>query len=149
MTGHFGQFAARAGSAMAIGLSSAAVAASGATAPFNEAVRLIDGRRVVEVAPFPTHMRSVIGLLKRPVDYPTQVAVRTIETNEGLMDCYSTLWYHPNACNPSTFGKEVRYRTWVVLMRGTWFACASHLSASSCVPIITDGRLRPIPGSEE
>ena len=138
------------GSAVAIGLASASATANdGATAAFNEAVRTVNGKRVVEVAPFPAHMKHTIGVLKKPMEYPYQVEVRSIETNEGLMDCFSTLWYHPTACNRSTFGKEVRYRTWIVLMGGKWFACSSHLSAKSCTPIIVDGKLRPIPGSEE
>jgi len=138
--------------AVAFGLLSAtgaALANDGPAASFNEAVRTVNGKRVVEVAPFPAHMKHTIGVLKKPSEYPNAVAVRTIETNEGLMDCYGTLWYHPTACNRSTFGKEVRYRTWVVLMSGKWFVCASHLSAKTCTPIIVDGTLRPIPGSEE
>lgn len=130
-------------------VSAAAVAYDGATATFNEAVRTVNGKRVVEVAPFPDHMKRSIGVLKKPLEYPYQVGVATIETNDGLMDCYSTLWYHPSMCNRSTFGKEVRYRTWIALMGGKWFACSSHLTAKSCAPIITDGKLRPIPGAEE
>ncbi|MEP7098599.1 MAG: hypothetical protein ABI748_13135 [Dokdonella sp.] len=138
------------GSAVAIGLASAtAMANGGATAAFNEAVRTVNGKRVVEVAPFPAHMKHTIGVIKKPVEYPNEVAVVSIETNDGLVDCYGTLWYHPTACNPSDFGRAVRYRTWIVLMGGKWFACASHLSAKSCTPIIVDGKLRPIPGSEE
>ena len=134
----------------AIALASAnAIANDGAAAAFNEAVRTVNGKRVAEVAPLPEHMKRSIGVLKKPTEYPYQVEVRTIETSEGLMDCFSTLWYHPTMCNRSTFGKEVRYRTWVVLMGGKWFACSSHLSSKSCAPIITDGKLRPIPGSEE
>lgn len=129
--------------------SAGALANDGATAAFNEAVRTINGKRVVEVAPFPEHMKRSIGVLKKPVEYPYQVEVRTIETSDGLMDCFSTLWYHSTMCNRSTFGTEVRYRTWVVLMGGKWFACSSHLTAKSCAPIISDGKLRPIPGSEE
>ncbi|MEO8924561.1 MAG: hypothetical protein ABI330_17325 [Caldimonas sp.] len=138
------------GTAVAIGFASATAAANdGATAAFNEAVRTVNGKRIVEVAAFPAHMKHTIGVLKKPMEYPYQVGVSTIETNDGLMDCFSTLWYHPTMCNRSTFGKEVRYRTWIVLMGGKWFACSSHLSAKSCSPIITDGTLRPIPGSEE
>ncbi len=127
----------------------ASQAAEGATAPFNEAVRTVNGKRVVEVAPFPAHMKHNIGTLKKPIEYPYQVPVSTIETSDGLMDCYSTLWYHPTMCNRSTFGTEVRFRTWIVLMGGKWFHCASHLSAKSCTPILIDGTLRPIPRAME
>ena len=136
--------------AFALAFASASVMAiGGAAASFNEAVRSVNGKRVVEVAPIPAHMKNTLGTLKKPTAYPYQVPVVSIETNEGLMDCYGTLWYHPTACNPSNFGREIRYRTWVVLMSGKWFACSSHLSAKSCTPIIADGKLRPIPGAEE
>jgi hypothetical protein len=129
--------------------SSDLLAADGPAAAFNEAVRVVDGQRVVEVAPFPKHMQTSVSIFKKPSELANQVAVASIETDRGLMDCYITLWYHPKACSPSTFGKQVRYRTWVVLINHRWLVCASHLSAKSCVPIIVDGVLRPTPGAEE
>ena len=125
------------------------MAADGPAAAFNEAVRIVNGQRAVEVAPFPAHMQHAVINFKKPEEFPNEIAVVTIETGQGLMDCYSTLWYHPKACSPSTFGKAVRYRTWVVLMNHRWFMCSSHLSAKTCAPIIVDGELRSRPGSDE
>ena len=135
--------------AMLCAASSDLLAADGPAAAFNEAVRIVNGQRVVEVAPFPSHMQHAVPAFKRPSEFAYGVAVFSIETPQGLMDCYSTSWYHPKACSPSTFGKAVRYRTWVVLMNRRWFMCPSHLSTKGCAPIIVDGELRPTPGAEE
>ncbi len=124
-------------------------AAPGATAPYNEAVKIVDGKRVVDVAPFPAHMQHAVRAFKKPEEYPYEVSVSSIETPEGLMDCMGTLWFHPKACSPSNFGKGLRDRTWVVKMKGQWFTCASFTSAKTCVPLISDGNLRPIPSFRE
>ncbi len=124
-------------------------AAQGAIAPYNEAVRIVNGQRVVEVLPFPTHMKHALAYLKKPEQFPTDQSVASIETQQGLMDCVGTLWYHPQACSPSTFGKKVVFRTWVVKMGGRWFNCGSVTTVKSCTPLISDGTLRPIPSTEE
>ncbi len=129
--------------------SSMAMAADGAAAPFNEAVRIVNGQRVVEVAPFPKHMQPSVSVFKKPSEYPYEVFVFTIETGQGLMDCYGTPWYHPKACSPSTFGKAVRERTWIVLMNRHWFMCPSHISTKGCAELLVDGVLRPTPSSQE
>lgn len=125
------------------------MANDGATAAFNEAVRTVNGKRVVEVAPFPAHMQHALSYLKRPEEYPGERSVTSIETPQGLMDCVGTLWFHPKACSPSSFGKELRDRTWVVKMKAQWFTCSSFTSVKTCVPLISDGNLRPIPSSRE
>ncbi len=125
------------------------LAAYGPTAPYNEAVKIVAGKRVVDVAPFPAHMKSAVQNFKKPEDFPYEVSVRSIETPQGLMDCVGTLWFHPKACSPSTFGKALRDRTWVVKMKGQWFACGSFTSVKTCAPIIVDGHLRPIPSTRE
>ena len=126
-----------------------AMAANGATASYNEAVRTVNGQRVVDVLPFPAHMKHALAYLKRPEQYPTNQSVNSIETQQGLMDCVGTLWYHPQACSRSTLGKQVLDRTWVVEMNGRWFTCATYTTSKSCVPLISDGTLRPIPSSQE
>ncbi len=127
----------------------ASKAGEGATAPYNEAVKIVNGKRVVEVAPFPSHMQHAVSTFKKPEEYPYEVSVNSIETPQGLMDCMGTLWFHPKACSPSNFGKGLRDRTWVVKMKGQWFTCASFTSAKTCVPLISDGTLRPIPSFRE
>lgn len=124
-------------------------AQAAAAAPYNEAVKIVDGRRVVDVAPFPAHMQHALRYLKKPEQHPGERSVASIETEQGLMDCVGTFWFHPQACSRSTFGKELRDRTWVVKMKGQWFTCGSFTSLKTCVPLISDGTLRPIPSSRE
>lgn len=126
-----------------------AIAANGPTATFNEAVRNVNGKRVVDVAPFPSHMQFAVGNFQRPEQIPYDVSVTSIETPEGLMDCVGTLWFHPKACSPSTFGKKILDRKWTVELQGRWFVCGSYTSVKTCVPIIVDGKLRPIPSTRE
>lgn len=126
------------------------MAADGPTAPYNEAVTFVNGKRLVEVAPFPKHMNLAAANFKRPDERAPLVGdLRVIETPQGLMDCSETLWFHLKACSPSTFGREKHLRTWIVLMDRRWFACGSRESAKTCVPIIVDGVLRPIPSTRE
>ena len=126
-----------------------AMAVNGATATFNEAVRIVDGKRVVDVAPFPPRLQTLVKGFKKPGEEAGDWPVTSIETPEGLMDCTGTRWYHPKACSPSTFGKEPHERTWMVKMRGQWFACGSFASVKTCEPFIIDGTLRPVPSSRE
>lgn len=125
------------------------MAVDGPTAPYNEAVKIVNGKRVVEVAPFPSHMQFAVANFKKPEKFSYEVSVASIETPQGLMDCTNTLWFHPKACSPSTFGKGLRDRTWVVKMKDRWFTCGSYTSVKTCVPIIVDGTLRPIPSTRE
>ena len=129
--------------------SSQSRAADGPAAAFNEAVKIVNGQRVVEVAPFPKHMQHAVVNFKKPTEFVNEVFVFTIETGQGLMDCHGTPWYHPKACSPSTFGKAVRERTWIVLMNRHWFMCPSHISTKRCAELLVDGVLRPTPSSEE
>lgn len=118
---------------------------SGATAPYNEAVRIINGKRVVEVAPFPPHMQGAVTSFKRPDEHPVLTPiVNEVETPDGLKDCAHTPWYHPKACSPSTFGKEKRARFWTVKMRGQWFSCIGQAKPIECIPLIADGKLRAL-----
>lgn len=122
----------------------------GATAPYNEAVRIEGGRRVVEVLPFPSHMNSAVKFFKTPEqDRPHTAPVVVIETPDGLQDCIGTSWYHPKACSPSSFGKEKRLRTWLVKRDGKWFGCTNQMKPASCVPIVVDGKLRALPMAKE
>lgn len=122
-----------------------AVAAGGATAPYNEAVKVVNGKRVVEVAPFPPHMKGAVVAFKRPGQAAYAGSVTTVETDEGLMDCLGTYWYHPKACSPSTFGQVKLARTWTVKRDGKWFACVSQAQPTQCIPLIADGKLRSLP----
>ena len=124
-------------------------AVKGATAPYNEAVTIVNGKRVVEVAPYPAYLQFALHSLKKPSEFPNEVPVNSVETPEGLMDCYGTYYWHPKACSPSTFGTEKRFRHWTVKMNGQWVACVSQAKATDCIPLVADGTLRALPALRE
>lgn len=135
---------------LVLGLSyGASMAADGPTAPYNEAVKIVNGKRVVEVVPFPPHMKFAVNGFKKPSEIAREVPVDSVETAEGLMDCYGTSWYHPKACSPSTFGSEKRHRQWTVKRNGKWMVCVSQAKPTECIPLAPDGQLRALPAVRE
>ena len=134
--------------ATALGAGSAA-AVEGATAPYNEAVRIVDGKRVVEVAPFPASMKSLLKILKRPDEIDTSSqTLNVIETPMGLMDCNHVPFYDAKICSPSSFGKVKRFRQWMVKLDGHWQLCVGRLKPIKCIPTVQDGVLRALPTPE-
>ncbi|MEK8034269.1 hypothetical protein AACH06_25870 [Ideonella sp. DXS29W] len=132
--------------ALALFAAQAGAAGAQATAPYNEAVRMMNGKRVVEVAPFPAHMQGMVPAFQRPDENPPMTPyVNVVETPGGLMDCRGTYWYHPKACSPSTFGKEKTGRQWVVKLKGQWQVCLGREAPQACIPMAPDGRLHALP----
>jgi hypothetical protein len=133
-------------------ISLSAHAVDGATAPYNEAVKIVNGKRVVEVEALPKHWRVHIHSFRKP-----ELSVEgrhSVETDQGLMDCVGTPFYHPAACSPSNFGKVVYLRDWTVKMKGSWFSCSGRAKPIECIPLYTDskptdGKLRALTGMEE
>jgi len=125
-----------------------AFAVEGATAPYNEAVTIVNGKRVVEVAPLPPHMRAYVSSFTKPGTAGENTR-HTVETEQGLMDCNGIYFYHPKACVPSDFGKVVRTRDWTVKMKGAWYACIGRAKPIECIPLVADGKLRALPSKEE
>ena len=135
--------------AATIGLAHAsAFAVDGATAPYNEAVTIINGKRVVEVAPLPPHMRAYVSSFAKPGS-AGEATRHSVETEQGLMDCDGIDFYHPKACVPSDYGKAIRSRTWTVKMKGAWYSCIGRAKPVECIPLIADGKLRALPNMEE
>lgn len=133
-------------SAVVVVASTHAFAVEGATAPYNEAVTILNGKRVVEVAPLPSHWQSAIPHFRKPRKGHW---VHTVETNQGLMDCDYTPFYHPAACAPSDYGTEIRTRDWTVKMKGTWFSCSGRAKPVECISLVPDGKLRALGGIKE
>ena len=132
-----------------IGLSHAsAFAADGATAPYNEAVTIVNGKRVVEVAPLPKQYRGHEGSFVKPGTAGETIR-HSVETEQGLMDCDGVFFYHPNACVPSDYGKAIRSRTWTVKMKGAWYACIGRAKPIECIPLVADGKVRALPNMNE
>ena len=127
-----------------------ASATDGATAPYNEAVKVVDGKRVVEMAPFPESLKFLLAHGKTPDQAGSHgFAVDEVETPMGLMDCNGIPYYHPKVCSPSTFGKVKRQRQWAVKLDGRWQQCIGRLKPIKCIPMVQDGVLRALPTPEE
>lgn len=121
--------------------------AAGATAPYNEAVRVVAGKRIVELPPANAVDARFGNTQDPPSKNPTAHYhdIFEVETLSGLMDC-TTQSFQAHACEPTTFGtadKQRRY--WVVKMRGRWFECVNHDRPVECIDLIsTDGKLHDI-----
>jgi len=119
-----------------LGFAAQATAAAGgtlrqATAPYNEAITVIDGKTVVRTPPIPKRVRDSIPTRPRP-GAPGHNGPRiAIETPAGLMDC-SIYGFDPRVCVQSNYGAEKLPREWVVLRRGQWQACAGRERPTKC-----------------
>lgn len=106
---------------------------AGPAFPGNEAVRIVDGKRVVEAPPLtPTAQRYVDGGGKLP---PPSAAgeVYMIEGLLALVECRGT-YLSETACIPSSLGKTKRPRFWTVKLKGAWSHCDSRGAARKCEP---------------
>jgi len=125
-----------------------AFAIDGATAPYNEAVTIVNGKRVVEVAPLPKQYHGLERSFTKPGS-AGETTRHSVETEQGLMDCNGIYFYHPKACVPSDYGKVVRARDWTVKMKGAWHSCIGRAKPVECIPLIADGKLRALPSMRE
>ena len=123
----------------AIGLLLAAASATvqaepaGSAFPGNEAVRIVDGKRVVEAPPLTAAaQRYVKGGAKLP---PPSAAgeVFMIEAPQGLMECRGT-YLSDTGCVPSSLGTTKRPRLWTVKLAGAWVHCDSRAQSRKCEP---------------
>ncbi len=116
----------------------------GPTAVYNEAVKVIDGVRHVQLPPLSNDDRVKFSVSlppeKKTAETPQQAWLQGIkwdtpereqqmgwimvETDEGLVECTDPV-YHPNQCRPSTYGQKLLSRTFLVLYRGQWMACVN------------------------
>ena len=123
----------------AIGLLLVVVAATvqaepaGPAFPGNEAVRLVNGKKVVEAPPLTAaSQRYVKGGAKLP---PPSAAgeVFMIEGPQGLMECRGT-YLSDSGCVPSSLGATKRPRLWTVKLGGVWLHCDSRAQSRKCEP---------------
>ena len=106
---------------------------SGPAFPANEAVRIVNGKRVVEAPPLTVaSQRYVKGGAKLP---PPSAAgeVFMIEGPLGLMECRGT-YLSESGCVPSSLGKTKRPRLWTVKLGGVWQHCDSRAASHKCEP---------------
>lgn len=101
--------------------------------PGNEAVRLVNGKTVVEAPPLTAaSQRYVKGGAKLP---PPSAAgeVFMIEGQQGLMECRGT-YLSETGCVPSSLGTTKRPRLWTVKLGGVWQHCNSRAASRRCEP---------------
>ena len=101
--------------------------------PGNEAVRLVNGKAVVEAPPLTAaSQRYVKGGAKLP---PPSAAgeVFMIEGPHGLMECRGT-YLSETGCVPSSLGSTKRPRLWTVKLGGVWQHCDSRAASRKCEP---------------
>lgn len=113
-----------------------AQAADGATAPYNEAVRIVAGRRVVELPP----PLGAYPAVKPPPIGPHAKPQYLIEHERGLMQCTSSM-YHEPSCERSDYGRVKQRRTWVVKRGGVWQGCVGVPAPTECRDLVR--KLKP------
>ena len=106
---------------------------AGPAFPGNEAVRTVNGKRVVEAPPLTAATQRYIkggGKLPPP---SASGEVFMIEGLAGLMECRS-VYLSETGCVPSTLGKTKRSRFWTVKINGAWSHCESRATSPKCEP---------------
>jgi len=106
---------------------------AGPAFPGNEAVRIVNGKKVVEAPPLTAaSQRYVKGGAKLP---PPSAAgeVFMIESPQGLRECRGT-YLSESGCVPSSLGTTKRPRLWKVKLGGVWQHCDSRAPSRKCEP---------------
>jgi len=103
----------------------------GAAFPANEAVRIVNGKRVVEEPPLTAATQRYLksGFKLSPPRPGAEVYM--IEGPLELLDCAS-IYFSPTGCIPSTLGISQRPRFWTVKLDGKWWHCESRLPGRKC-----------------
>jgi len=116
---------------MALACAAPHAAPAGPTYQGNEAVRIVDGKRVVDTPPLTAATQRYIkggGKLPPP---SASGEVFMIEGPAALMECRS-VYLSDTGCTPSTLGKVRRARFWTVKLNGVWLHCESRAPARKC-----------------
>jgi len=106
---------------------------AGPAFPGNEAVRIVNGKKVVEAPPLTAAtQRYIKGGGKMP---PPSASgeVFMIEAPQGLMECRGT-FLSETSCVPSSLGTTKRSRFWTVKLGSIWMNCESRTSSPKCEP---------------
>ena len=104
---------------------------AGPAFPGNEAVRIVNGKRVVEAPPLTAATQRYIkggGKLPPP---SASGEVFMIEGPAGLMECRS-VYLSDTGCVPSTLGTTKRSRFWTVKVNGAGLHCESRAASPKC-----------------
>lgn len=107
---------------------------AGAVFPGNEAVKIVNGKRVVELPPLTEGMkRTVKAGSKIPPPGPGGEAYM-IEGKDGLLECRAG-FVSDTGCLPSSLGTAKRPRFWTVKLKGSWLHCESRAPSRKCEPV--------------
>ena len=107
---------------------------AGAVFPGNEAVKIVNGKRVVELPPLTGGTkRAVKAGFKNPPAAPG-AEVFMIEGADGLLDCQGG-YFSQTGCVTSSLGTAKRPRFWTVKLKGTWLHCDSRAPSRKCEPV--------------
>jgi hypothetical protein len=107
---------------------------AGPAFPGNEAVRIIDGKRLVEAPPLTAATQRYLkaGLKLAPPRPGSEVFM--IEGPQGLMECRGT-YLSETGCVASSLGTSKRPRLWTVKLAGHWVHCDSRAQSRECAPV--------------
>ena len=100
----------------------------------NEAVRIVNGKRVVETPPLTAAAKRFVEGGGKTAPPAPGSEVFMIESAEGLMECRG-VFLSSTGCVPSTLGKSKRSRFWTVKVKGTWLHCESRELSPKCEPV--------------
>lgn len=111
-----------------------AVSASGSSGfPGNEAVRVVNGQRVVELPPLTAKAKAFVHAGGKFPPPSGNSEVYMIEAPDALVEC-SLPYFAPASCAASSLGTVQRFRFWTVKLRGAWVHCASRKEPRKCFP---------------
>ena len=101
--------------------------------PGNEAVRIVNGKRVVETPPLTAAAKRFVDGGGKTAPPAPGSEVFMIESAEGLMECRG-VFLSSTGCLPSSLGTSKRSRFWTVKLNGTWLHCESRAPSRKCEP---------------
>ena len=118
----------------ALAVSTTQAVPAGPAFPGNEAVRIVNGKRVVEVPPLTAATQRYLksGFKLSPPLPGSEVYM--IEGPDELMNCTS-VYFSKTGCIPSSLGTSKQARFWTVKLNGVWLHCESRAPSRKCEPV--------------
>jgi hypothetical protein len=106
---------------------------TGPAFPGNEAVRIVNGKRVVETPPLTAAAKRFVDGGGKTAPPALGSEVFMIEGAQGLMECRG-VFLSSTGCLPSSLGTSKRSRFWTVKLDGVWMHCESRAPSRKCEP---------------
>lgn len=117
----------------ALAAASTCAVPAGPAFPGNEAVRIVNGKRVVEAPPLTAAAQRYVASGGKTAPPAPGSEVFMIEGIDGLMECRG-VFLSSTGCIPSTLGTSKRSRFWTVKVMGVWLHCESREPSRKCEP---------------